>query len=107
MDAGAIVPVPLHRVRRRERGLSGKTFVTEEQRWIAVRGAFALGKGHRVDNLRILLLDDVMTAGAARDACSRALRDGGAKSVVGLTIARAGQATGSFGTPGSWKRDGR
>lgn len=87
--------------------LSGKTFVTEEERWKAVRGAFALGKGHRVDNLRILLLDDVMTTGAARDACSRALRDAGAKSVVGLTIARAGQATSSFGTPASWKRDGR
>ena len=46
-------------------------------------------KAGRVDNFRILLLDDVMTSGATLDACSRALREAGAKSVVGLTIARA------------------
>ena len=46
-------------------------------------------KAGRVDNFRILLLDDVMKSGATLDACSRALREAGAKSVVGLTIARA------------------
>lgn len=136
MDADAIVPVPLHRVRWRERGFNQvdligrslakrlrvpyqpvllmrsrprpeKHLLRKEERWEAVRGAFALGKGHRVDNLRILLLDDVMTTGATLDACSRALRDAGAKSVVGLTIARAGQPIRSFGAPRSWKKDGR
>jgi len=55
----------------------------------AIRGAFAIRKGRRVDNLRILLLDDVMTSGAMLDACLRALREAGARSVAGLTIARA------------------
>jgi competence protein ComFC len=113
-----IVLGPLDRKRQRERGfnqveLSGKPLAKRlglpykpvllkwgrtrpeehllhfEERWEAVRGAFVIRDGGRVDNLRILLLDDVMTSGATLDACSRALREADAKSVAGLTIARA------------------
>jgi competence protein ComFC len=113
-----IVPVPLHRTRQKERGfnqvdLFGKPLARRlgvpykpvlltrkrprpekqllhyDERWAAVRGAFVIREGGRVDNSRILLLDDVMTSGATLDACSRALRDAGAKTVAGLTIARA------------------
>lgn len=116
--ADVIVPVPLHRTRQKERGfnqvdLFGRPLARKlgvayrplllkrkrprpekhllhfEERWEAVRGAFVIRDGGRVDNLRILLLDDVMTSGATLDACSRALRQAGARSVVGLTIARA------------------
>lgn len=116
--ADLVVPVPLHRTRQRERGfnqvdLFGKPLAKRlglpyrpvllkrerprpekhllhfEERWEAVRGAFVIRGAGRVDNLRILLLDDVMTSGATLDACSRALREAGAKSVAGLTIARA------------------
>jgi competence protein ComFC len=125
MSADAIVPIPLHRQRSRERGFNQvdlfgrplakrlklpyhpvlltrkrprpeKHLLRSEERWDAVRGAFAIRKGGRVDNLRILLLDDVMTTGATLDACSRALREAGAKSVLGLTIARAGRPLSSF-----------
>ena len=125
MGADVIVPVPLHSQRARERGYNQvdifgrplarllglpynplllvrsrprpeKHLLRHEERWEAVRGAFAMRKGGRVDNLRILLLDDVMTTGATLDACSRALREAGAKSVLGLTIARAGQPISSF-----------
>jgi ComF family protein len=125
MSADAIVPVPLHRQRSRERGFNQvdlfarplakylglpyqpvllirsrprpeKHLLRSEERWEAVRGAFAIRKGGRVDNLRILLLDDVMTTGATLDACSRALREAGAKSVLGLTIARASRPQSSF-----------
>jgi ComF family protein len=116
--ADLVVPVPLHRGRQKERGfnqvdLFGRPLARKlglpyrpvllkrerarpekhllhfEERWEAVRGAFVIREGGRVDNLRILLLDDVMTSGATLDACSRALREAGAKSVAGLTIARA------------------
>jgi ComF family protein len=125
MAADMIVPVPLHRQRRRERGFNQvdlvggplakrlrlpyrpvllmrskprpeKHLLRSEERWEAVRGAFAMREGGRVDNLRILLLDDVMTTGATLDACARALRGAGAKSVLGLTIARAGCPPSSF-----------
>jgi ComF family protein len=112
--ADLVVPVPLHRTRQKERGFNQvdlfgrplarrlgvpyrpillkrkrprpeKYLLHFDERWEAVRGAFVIREGGRVDNLRILLLDDVMTSGATLDACSRALRDAGAKSVVGLT----------------------
>lgn len=124
MAADVIVPVPLHRQRARERGFNQvdifgrplarrlglpyrpvlvvrsrprpeKHLLRRDERWEAVRGAFAMRRGGRVDNLRILLLDDVMTTGAILDGCSRALRDAGAKSVLGLTVARAGHPASS------------
>jgi len=39
--------------------------------------------------LRVLLVDDVCTTGATLEACSQALRAGGASSVWALTLARA------------------
>lgn len=118
LAADVVVPVPLHRDRLRERGYNqaeliarllarrlrlpcrsvllvrtrprpDKLHLTREERWSSVRGAFAARPGSQVDNQRVLLIDDVMTTGAIVNACARALRDAGAKSVVSLTVARA------------------
>jgi competence protein ComFC len=118
MGADVVVPVPLHRDRQKERGYNqtvaisrplakllglphkavllvrtrprpDKQVLSLEERWASVRGAFATRPGSQVDKLRVLLVDDVLTTGATLDACSRALLDAGAKSVVALTVARA------------------
>jgi competence protein ComFC len=118
LAADVVVPVPLHRDREKERGYNqadliarplarklrrphrpillmrtrprpDKHVLSLEERWESVRGAFVMRRGSRVDNLRVLLVDDVMTTGATLDACSQALREAGAKTVVGLTVARA------------------
>jgi predicted amidophosphoribosyltransferase len=73
----------------RKRPRPAKLALTLRERWAAVRGAFEIRPGSEVDNQRVLLLDDVMTTGATLDACAKALRDAGAKSVVALTVARA------------------
>ncbi|HKN76265.1 MAG TPA: ComF family protein [Candidatus Acidoferrum sp.] len=118
LAADVVVPVPLHRDRERQRGYNqarliakplarklglphqavllmrtrprpDKQVLSLEERWESVRGAFATRPGSQVDNKRVLLVDDVMTTGATLDACARALLESGAKSVLGLTVARA------------------
>ena len=115
--ADAIVPVPLHPDRRRERGYNQAELIAKplarqlglklgsyllmrtkprppqlvlsrSEHWKSVRGAYATRKGVRVDKLRILLVDDVLTTGATLDACARVLKKAGAASVLGLTVAR-------------------
>jgi predicted amidophosphoribosyltransferase len=66
-----------------------KHLLSYEERWESVRGAFATCPGSQVDNLRVLLVDDVMTSGATLDSCAKTLREAGATSVIGLTVARA------------------
>lgn len=44
---------------------------------------------HRMRGRRVLLVDDVCTTGATLEACADALREGGARQVWGLTLARA------------------
>jgi ComF family protein len=113
-----VVPVPLHAARLRERGynqaelIAGplarrlglklgpyllvrtvprppKLHLSRSERWKSVRGAYAIREGLRVDNLRVLLVDDVMTSGATLDACARALKRAGAAEVLGITVGRA------------------
>lgn len=112
-----VVPVPLHARRLQERGYNqaeliakplakklrlrfGKyllvrtkprppqLILSRTERWNSVRGAYATRERARVDNLRILLVDDVLTTGATLDACSRTLKKAGAKAVFALTVAR-------------------
>lgn len=118
----AIVPVPLHVERLRERGYNQAELIarplarrlhtkfdprllvrtkprpprlvlSRTEHWESVRGAYATRSGAQVDKLRILLVDDVMTTGATLDACARALKKAGAASVLGLTVGRVRSGT--------------
>jgi ComF family protein len=115
--ADVVVPVPLHPARQRERGHNQAELIARplarllglplgtyllvrtrprparqklkrRQRWETVRGAYEAREGARVDKLRVLLVDDVLTTGATLDACARALREAGALRVVAVTVAR-------------------
>ncbi|HKV03570.1 MAG TPA: ComF family protein [Candidatus Acidoferrales bacterium] len=115
--ADVVVPVPLHRDRLRERGYNQAELVarplarilrikieprllvrtkprppqlvlSRSEHWKSVRGAYATRKRPEVDNLRVLLVDDVLTTGATLDACARTLRKAGVSRVLGLTVAR-------------------
>ncbi len=109
----AIVPVPLHRTRLRERGFNQSTLLaaivasatgillseglkrirpTAHQvgmdgpaREANVRGAFAWDGGPTPRS--VLLLDDVLTTGSTMRECARALRAAGAVEVHALALA--------------------
>jgi ComF family protein len=107
-----VVPVPLHRRRRRARGFNqaeelarhlglewedvlrrtratpSQTDLPAAQRHANVRNAFAVRRRHEVDGLTVLLVDDVSTTGATLDACASVLRRAGAREVRALTAAR-------------------
>src|SRR5256885_80550 len=113
----AIVPVPLHPARQRERGFNQAALLAEwvsshlglpvraalqrihytttqtafdrSERMQNLRGAFRLRKKADVRNLRVLLIDDVLTTGSTLSECARILKDGGARSVYAATAARA------------------
>jgi ComF family protein len=112
-----LVPVPLHPKRMRERGYNQSFLIARElgqladlpimenslvrlrntapqvritgteQRQLNVRGAFRCGD-RSFQGRRVLVVDDVCTTGATLDACALALKEAGAASVWGLTLAR-------------------
>jgi predicted amidophosphoribosyltransferase len=61
--------------------------MNREERYANVRGAFSC-KDLRFEGRRVLVIDDVCTSGATLDACALALKQAGAASVWGLTLAR-------------------
>ena len=113
----AVLPVPLHRRRRRERGYdqalllarvlarhfrcdlvrnalvrtrytSPQTQVPVTMRWDNVRGAFAVARPRLVQGRTLLLVDDVLTTGTTADECAKALKKAGAARVQVLALAR-------------------
>lgn len=112
----AVVPVPLHEARRREREFNQsevlarlaarrlrlpvrdclvrvrhtrtQTNFHREERFGNLEGAFALKAGADVADLRLALVDDVLTTGSTADACARVLVEAGAAVVVVITVAR-------------------
>lgn len=111
----AVIPVPLHAVRLRERGYNqsrilaahvaqafGKplieplrrrnntatqTGLTPERRMHNVRGAFIATKPELVREKNVLLIDDVFTTGATVSEAAGALKSAGAQKIFVLTLA--------------------
>lgn len=116
-EVDAIVPVPLHPRKKREREfnqaeyLAGalsrvfgvpvltqalqrvkdtvtQTALDAEGRAANLRGAFAVRRKETVAGKRLVLVDDVFTTGATMDSCARVLRAAGAQRVLALAVAR-------------------
>ncbi len=112
-----IVPVPLHPLKLREREFNQaerlaihlsratniplntkilhrvnptatQTRLTRDERAVNMKNAFTVRPGTRLDNQRLVLVDDVFTTGATTNACAQALRRAGAAAVGVWTVAR-------------------
>lgn len=114
----AVLPVPMHWLRRAMRGsnsaeLLGETFsrrlgvsnaaacvvrrrhtqpqsgLSPSARFRNVRGAFRLRKGVDWSQSRVLLVDDILTTGATCGEIARLVRRAGAAAVAAVVVARA------------------
>lgn len=83
------LPISLTAVKRR-RYTRSQIGLTWRARQRNLKGAFhltALGR-RAIANRSVILIDDVMTTGATLTACARLCRDGNAKEVIIVTVAR-------------------
>lgn len=114
LQVDALVPVPLHPSRRRERGYNQSELLARimsrhlkvpmrnwlkrvrrtaqqahlgaDERLANVKDAFAADAVHAK---RIALVDDVLTTGATLAECATALKQAGAADIFAITLARA------------------
>lgn len=112
----AIIPVPLHPARLREREFNQAAVLAElagrrldlpvmdclrrtrytltqtdfhrEERFENLEGAFTLNGGVQTEGRTFALVDDVLTTGSTADGCAKVLREAGAAAVVVITVAR-------------------
>ena len=112
----AVVPVPLHALRRREREFNQaevlardlargqgwefydalqrirytvtQTHFDRRRRMKNLRNAFRVRRNATVEGKRLLLVDDVLTTGSTLDECARMLLGAGAEAIYALTVAR-------------------
>lgn len=81
--------MPVLRVLERTRYTTTQTAFDRAERMQNLHGAFRLRKNIAVRDLRLLLIDDVLTTGSTLSECARVLKKAGALSVHAATAARA------------------
>jgi len=118
-DVDVIVPIPLSRLRRIERGFNQADLIADalsrafgiavdkhtltrklhtpihrigmdrKARELTVKNAFEIARPKLIDGKNVLLVDDVFTSGATASACAKVLKKHGAVKVNIFTLARA------------------
>ena len=118
-DTTLIVPVPLSKQRKLERGFNQAEVIAEslvkavgipadshslirtkdspihragmdeKARDISVKNSFKVVRPRLIEGHTVLLIDDVLTTGATASYCAKALKRSGAEKVNVLTVARA------------------
>lgn len=113
-----IIPVPLHKYRKRERGynqselilnslhqldknikiekdillkiknIKAQSGLNELERKENIKNAFIVNNIEKIKNKKILIFDDVYTTGSTTNECARVLKEKGAIKVGILTIAK-------------------
>ena len=115
MACEGILPVPLHPLRKRERGYNqaailarmvsdghryqwldgvlkriapnpSQTMLSRSMRFKNMARAFEVQQPERIQGKKLLLIDDVLTSGATADACAQACLQAGATSVIVRTL---------------------
>jgi ComF family protein len=119
LDYDALVPVPLHPARVRERGYNqaellakgiehilkvpvrstylrrirytrSQTLLSAKERASNLQNVMVGGKEREsIKNMRILLVDDILTTGATLNSCALALLECGARRVDAVVVAKA------------------
>jgi len=114
----AIIPVPLHGRRLRERGFNQSALIakgiskrlhrpllintlirtrytvpqvtlTAREREKNIKGAFSINNSEDIQGKDIMLIDDVLTTGATVRECSKMLKKAGAGDIYVITLARS------------------
>lgn len=117
-DADAIVPVPMHKLKRlmrmynqaavlasaissnikkptyfdvlyKTKWTKPQTLLPRKTRMININGSIDVRNIHYIKDKNVILIDDVMTTGSTVSLCSKLLKKAGAKKVVVLCIASA------------------
>ena len=87
---GALSGLPVESTMEKVRSTAVQSQTGEDEaRRANVQGAYRALPGLDLTEKQVVLVDDVATSGATLAQCAAALRDAGAKTVVGLTLARA------------------
>ncbi len=87
---GRVLRIPVrNRLLVRTRNTLEQKDLTPKERFRNVRGAFAVRGGRRLENARIIVVDDVLTTGATCSEVAKTLKRAGASEVLAAVIARA------------------
>lgn len=112
-----IIPVPIHKKRKNERGYNQSELIarklaenlklelvteslikqkntlpqsalSKKQRKENIKEVYKIQNRQKIENKKVILLDDIYTTGATTEECSKLLKQNGAKEILVLTIAK-------------------